>query len=204
MRASPSDQRGRHRSFGTASWLQYVSPCSPRTSFTDWKDPIQSGPASATVVPSCTRTGVVGPKKTYYSDQTKTFGYGYIGCGNDTQNAAGTFSSGTYLYPGYGPLTVESCVSYCNQGGWKYAAMEYAHQWYVAYRPRMTRRKLMIPSFCGNSKIVPNRMPQPGILGNCDTPCSANASEICGGTNAVSIYQRCAKNGTTCINSPSA
>ena len=96
----------------------------------------------------------------------------------DQPNPMPQFSSfGCYTdyYPDYRALngakyyaddmTVEKCAMHCQSTGANYFGLEYARECY-----------------CGSSL-------QPAVRSNgCDTPCSGNANEICGGGNALSVY----------------
>lgn len=112
----------------------------------------------------------------YYTDITKTLGWSYVDCGNDSYDDR-TFSS---LYDRNSTETVEDCVKYCATNNYVYAGLEYGNQCY-----------------CSNT-LVADRAPIPGAIGFCSMPCAGNSDEICGGSSGISIYTKCT--GLTCIN----
>jgi len=63
-------------------------------------------------------------------------------------------------------MTVERCLRYCEVMGFRYAGVQYANS-----------------CFCGNS------YGSYGLSDACNMPCAGNASQICGGTWANSIYK---------------
>ncbi len=90
----------------------------------------------------------------------------YLGCFNDNAPISRTLYSGPSYSDG-SLMTTESCNSFCRAAGSKYAGTEYAGQ-----------------CFCGDS------IPSYGMVGaTCNMPCSGNAQEICGGSNALSLWQ---------------
>ena len=104
-------------------------------------------------------------------------GWAYKGCYVD--NANGRILN--TQKPDSQTLTIESCVAACVASGYKVAGMEYSTQ-----------------CFCGNS------ITNGGVLANadtdCNTACSGNNKEECGGGNRMSIYAR----GTLAVSSPPA
>jgi hypothetical protein len=90
----------------------------------------------------------------------------YLGCFTDTgdpHSLDGRDMSGIWLKDS--SMTIEQCVSYCGSKGYKYAGLQYSRQ-----------------CFCDNDY---------GAFGpsdNCNMECSGNASQICGGTWANSVY----------------
>ncbi|KAH9479037.1 WSC domain-containing protein [Psilocybe cubensis] len=69
-------------------------------------------------------------------------------------------------------MTVESCIAFCTPAGYNFAGLEFARECY-----------------CDNI-IEP-----PAVVidsSNCATPCTGNANEICGGSNAITIFQHTA------------
>ncbi|KAJ7864636.1 hypothetical protein B0H14DRAFT_2736161 [Mycena olivaceomarginata] len=64
--------------------------------------------------------------------------------------------------------TVESCLDACAAGGFILGGLEFGHECY-----------------CGNALLYVYNVPQ----GNCVLPCAGNASELCGGSQALNLYQ---------------
>ena len=111
-----------------------------------------------------------GSAPTKFTDVTSA-GWSYLGCAIDDVNTR-TLSSGG---PGN---SVETCIKSCS--GSTYAGIEFGGQCY-----------------CGNT-VAADRMPIAGVVGDCNMPCHDNATEICGGSNALSLYTKCT--GGTCKN----
>lgn len=92
-------------------------------------------------------------------------GWAYKGCYVDGAN--GRILS--VQQPDSQTLTIEKCVSTCIAAGYSVAGMEYSSQ-----------------CFCGNS------ISNGGVLANadteCNTPCSGNSNEECGGGGRLSTY----------------
>lgn len=90
-------------------------------------------------------------------------GWVYLGCANETNpralNQAG--------YTNATSMTVESCQSFCATNNYGLAGLEYRTE-----------------CFCGNAL---QQYSQVGFTG-CTLPCSGNASEICGGSSRLSVY----------------
>ncbi|KAF2458758.1 hypothetical protein BDY21DRAFT_283734 [Lineolata rhizophorae] len=68
-------------------------------------------------------------------------------------------------------MTIEICLSACEDGGFTYAGAEYAGECY-----------------CGN-EFENGGGPAPDGLSGCDMPCNGNSSEFCGGSNRLDTYQ---------------
>ncbi|KAJ7932051.1 hypothetical protein B0H13DRAFT_809105 [Mycena leptocephala] len=64
--------------------------------------------------------------------------------------------------------TVESCLDACAAGGFILGGLEFGHECY-----------------CGNALLYVYNVPQ----GNCVLPCAGNTSELCGGSEALNLYQ---------------
>ncbi|KAJ7758676.1 WSC domain-containing protein [Mycena metata] len=65
-------------------------------------------------------------------------------------------------------MTVELCLDACAAGGFILGGLESGHECY-----------------CGNALLYVYTVPQ----GNCVLPCAGNASELCGGSQALNLYQ---------------
>ncbi|EAW08575.1 WSC domain protein [Aspergillus clavatus NRRL 1] len=120
----------------------------------------------------CSQFGYCGSQPVYCGTGCQT-GYGI--CGVDTTlrwRSLGCYSDDTnhrtlntsILVSGN---TVQACQATCAQAGFTYAGMEFGTQ-----------------CFCGTG-IQNNAGP---VASGCDTPCAADASQICGGSNALSLY----------------
>lgn len=144
------------------------------------------GPAEAVPGANCpvgsnaTASTTTTSQKIYYTDETQTKGWKYLGCATD--------STGTRAMTGaisYGPptMTIEYCIDWCTKKGFTLAGLEYTDQ-----------------CFCDNT-IPAWAAPQPGVLGNCNMPCGGNSTEYCGGPNALSLYQKCTS-ASGCTNVP--
>jgi hypothetical protein len=129
--------------------------------------------SSATVAPGPTKPLAVSLS---VPDLTKSKGYKFIGCGKDTQ-ASRTLTGPMTWSPS---MTIEKCVDFCKSKGATYAGLEYANQCY-----------------CGNS-VAADRAPKTGVAGGCKMKCAGNSGQICGGPDALTLYQVCA--GGACSN----
>ena len=91
-----------------------------------------------------------------------TSGSRYIGCFADQTDVR---DLGGYTFNN-GAMTTSSCISTCNERGFKYASTQFGSH-----------------CFCGNS------YGRYGASTNCNMPCSGKSSEICGGGWANSVYR---------------
>lgn len=139
-------------------------------------NPVRQGPGMVPPIATCAgNTQTIGQGQSFFTDLTSS-GWGYQGCGADNYynrafTGASTSSSG---------MTNEQCVQFCGSKGFSVAGSEYSNQCY-----------------CANS-IPASAQPVPGVVGNCNMPCAGNASEFCGGSALMSIYQKCT--GSSCSN----
>ena len=143
---------------------------------------ISNFPAYASPQP-CSVTPI-GQPMTYYTDVTKSLGWEYVGCANDSMETRTLSADSTTG----NDMTVEKCINYCKGKGFSLAGMEYASQCYC------DNKFYQAPASAHDV-----REPQAGILGNCWQPCAGDAGEICGGSAALSVYKAC--DGGSCVNS---
>ncbi|MCJ1476788.1 hypothetical protein MMC13_005457 [Lambiella insularis] len=87
----------------------------------------------------------------------------YLGCANETTPRALSSAS----YASLKAMTLESCQAYCSQNNYGLAGLEYSSQCY-----------------CGNALQSYSAV---GFTG-CNMACSGNSSELCGGSNRLSVY----------------
>ncbi|KAB5558603.1 WSC domain-containing protein [Coniochaeta sp. 2T2.1] len=89
----------------------------------------------------------------------------YSGCfaDNTASGATLSFHSDADRYN----MTVEGCMAECKGNGFRYAGLEYYGECY-----------------CGNSVNGPSVDES-----KCNYPCTGNKSEVCGGSNIISVYQ---------------
>ncbi|EHK47953.1 hypothetical protein TRIATDRAFT_237298 [Trichoderma atroviride IMI 206040] len=92
-------------------------------------------------------------------------GYTYAGCYQDN---IGRVLTGDIL-PNLGPMTNEKCVANCVKKGFSVAATEYGGQCY-----------------CGNELVGSSKLAE----SQCATACEGAASEVCGGSWAISVYSK--------------
>jgi len=97
-------------------------------------------------------------------------GYGSQGCYTEGTNERALAGSGTSNVN----MTVQSCVSYCQNGGYKYAGIEYSTE-----------------CFCGNV-IATTAKTAPAS--ECNMLCGGDKFAYCGGPNRLNIYGKV--NGT--------
>ena len=89
----------------------------------------------------------------------------YVGCYDDSIHNPSTLPFDTF-----GPfdnMTVELCISSCKGNGYRYAGLEYYGS-----------------CFCGDA--IQGTLDDPSV---CNTPCTGNTSETCGGANALSVWE---------------
>ena len=65
-------------------------------------------------------------------------------------------------------MTIEMCLSICSREGFKYSGLEWGCE-----------------CFCGNNDQKHFEWTWPDL---CDSRCSGNSFQVCGGTNALNIY----------------
>lgn len=136
-------------------------------------------PTKAAATPTKSSTAISKPvaSAAAFPDLTKSKGYKYIGCGTDTMRGSRTLTGGM----SWGAdMTIEKCVATCKAGKFKFAGLEYGNQ-----------------CFCGNS-VAADRAPKAGVKGACAMPCAGSKTEVCGGPDAITLYEVCA--GGACSN----
>lgn len=136
---------------------------------------VQAGPGEAQIVTSCGDTATIGEAKSFFTDLTSS-GWSYQGCGTDNYYARALTGASTSA-PG---MTNEQCVQFCGGKGFSIAGTEYSDECY-----------------CANS-IPASAQPVAGIVGNCNMACAGDATEFCGGSGLLSLYQKCT--GSSCTN----
>ena len=167
-------------------------------------NPIQSGPEEAAVhaegatcdARSDADTGVVaaagGPNPATpaiateigdpvlpFTDVTKSLGWRFAACALDPAGSTRTLDGASDRRP---DMTVDSCVAFCDGGGFRFAGLENSEECY-----------------CGNAAVAADRLPAPGLLGRCDLfTCAGNATQFCGGSAEVGVYEKC--DGAGCKN----
>lgn len=127
--------------------------------------------------PTCNDATTLGTAKGSYIDLTQTKQWSYTGCGSDS------IADRAFTGPSFSRenTTVESCIDFCSSSGHTYAGLEYKSE-----------------CFCSNT-LNPKHAPKEGIMGACTAKCSGDASQICGGWAAMSVYQKCVDGGE-CVN----
>lgn len=81
-------------------------------------------------------------------------------------------------------MTIETCVDFCTSKGHTYAGLEFGSQCY-----------------CDNT-LPADRAPVAGMLGDCIMTCAGNGAEKCGGSAAITLYQKCGANGCAASSVP--
>ncbi len=87
---------------------------------------------------------------------------------------------------GFPFLTVQSCLDQCESLGFGLAGLEFIHACCGYLIPPYPPFKLITSPFlvCGNALLFDY-----GCSDNCSAACSGNSTQICGGPNALSIYE---------------
>lgn len=83
-------------------------------------NPVTDGPAYAPP-PSCSNTPISAPKA-FFTDETSSLGWEYVGCANDSVSQRTLSGASTNS----GSMTVETCIKYCKSEGYSLAGLEYA------------------------------------------------------------------------------
>ncbi|KAF8268808.1 hypothetical protein EI94DRAFT_1106745 [Lactarius quietus] len=92
----------------------------------------------------------------------------FMGCYSDTGNSVvKALNTQVSVLGGLANASVENCIWECDTLIFNYAGMEQDKCW------------------CDNAI---NSVSKQIALSNCDTPCTGDATELCGGTNAILIY----------------
>lgn len=139
-------------------------------------NPVQKGPAEAQIIKTCdSNNATIGEGSSFFKDLTSQ-GWGYLGCGADNYYARALSGAST----SQADMTNEQCIKFCGDKGFSIAGTEYSKECY-----------------CGNS-IPTSAQPVAGVVGNCNMPCSGDATEFCGGPSLLGLYQKCT--GATCTN----
>ena len=147
------------------------------------------GPGSVAPKKECDAPGVVGvatPEMEGYVDVSAE-GWTYVGCGKDN---ALERTLGEELLTG-DDMTVEKCVGFCKSKGKKYSGEFFQ-------KSLISKTDGKGQCYCG-SDIPADRAPQAGRgSGNCLMKCSGNNKQVCGGSDAISLYKAC--DGGACTN----
>ncbi|KAK5070639.1 hypothetical protein LTR64_000314 [Lithohypha guttulata] len=139
-------------------------------------NPVQPGPDRAQIIATCEgNTATIGQGKPFFKDLTSQ-GWGYQGCGTDNYYARALTGAST----SQAGMTNEQCIAFCGGKGFSTAGTQYSKECY-----------------CGNS-IPASAQPVAGVVGNCNMPCDGDATQNCGGSSLLSLYQKCT--GSTCSN----
>lgn len=137
------------------------------------------GPEAATSQKDCAAPKLLTqatPKMAGFVDLTSNKGFKYLGCGKDN---ALTRTLNEELLTGT-DMTVDKCIDFCKGKKKSYAGLEFGSQCY-----------------CANS-LPTDRAPGQGA-NNCLMKCGGDVNQVCGGADAISLYQACS--GGACTNS---
>jgi len=147
--------------------------CNPVT--TDNESALAASKASCPVTP-------IGAPDLLFTDATG-LGWAYQGCLVDDSTERTLYSGASAyqnIYSGdQGSMTVENCLTTCKSKGYTYAGLEFGKQ-----------------CFCDN-EIGYGRTPQ--SFASCSVPCTGNSSEVCGGSDYLSLYKVC-NGSSSCTN----
>jgi hypothetical protein len=142
-------------------------------------NPVQNGPNKAVAKPGCGAPTSISSPQMPFTDLTDSRGFKYVGCGPDIAGQPRTLL-GDDIHDPEG-MTIERCIDHCRSKGFSIAGVEFSKQ-----------------CFCDNH-IPTDRLPSPGLVGNCGMPCTGDDKQICGGPGLISLYQEC---GDKCENAP--
>ncbi|PON27983.1 WSC domain-containing protein [Trichoderma gamsii] len=127
--------------------------------------PVSSSKAAAGAGSKTTTAGAPASTSVATKGNSAVGGYTYAGCYEDN---IGRVLTGDIL-PNLGPMTNEKCVANCVAKGFSVAATEYGGQCY-----------------CGNELVGSSKLAE----SQCATACEGAASEVCGGSWAISVYSK--------------
>jgi hypothetical protein len=123
-----------------------------------------------------TTTSVVSASKTetettatttVSATEASTTGWSYLGCYSDSTSTR-ALTGVQFADLGIGKVTSTGCMEYCGNAGFRFAGTEYAGQ-----------------CFCGNKMVGSSKV----AADKCDMKCEGDASQICGGSSALSVYE---------------
>ena len=107
-----------------------------------------------------------------YTDVSRTLGWRFAACARDPAGQARTLDGASDRRS---DMSVNSCLAFCDGKGFRYAGLENGEECY-----------------CGNAEPAADRLPAQGLLGRCDAfACSGNATQFCGGSAEVGVYEKC-------------
>ncbi|KAJ5632965.1 hypothetical protein N7490_009304 [Penicillium lividum] len=119
---------------------------------------------SASQALSTTRTPV-------YTTDNSVIGWSYLGCYSDNKSTR-ALTGIQFADLGIDNVTSTGCMEYCGNAGFSLAGTEYAGQCFCGNKMK------------GSSKIAANE---------CDMNCEGDASQICGGSLALSVFEKATK-----------
>jgi hypothetical protein len=134
----------------------------------NWQDGF-SYCVEANGAPTSTQSTITSPSSTKSATSTSTAQptWTALGCYLDSSKPP-TLSNRTSIVGGDTAMTIEACETACYISGFLYAGVEAGSQ-------------------CWCSSYVANELAANAT--DCKTPCAGKASQICGGTGRVNIYQ---------------
>lgn len=135
-------------------------------------NPITFGPEPAAPVHpgECGAPTEISAPQWPYTDMTSTLSFRYLGCAKGSVDGSRILRAAQTAGD---DMTIDSCLRYCEGQGHSFAGLEYGRE-----------------CFCGSS-VAESNLPVQGVLGKCEMPCSGNKDQVCGGPDALSMYQKC-------------
>lgn len=103
--------------------------------------------------------------------ETVVDSWSYLGCYSDNISTR-ALTGVQFADLGIGKVTSTGCMEYCDNAGFSLAGTEYAGQCFCGDKME------------GSSKIA---------AGKCDMKCEGDASQVCGGSSALSVYEKAVK-----------
>lgn len=123
--------------------------------------------APATTAPAATASTTTAA---VVSTSSGTSSWNSIGCFTDGGPNARTLTYAQGVPNGPNGMTVEQCTTACQAGGFSLAGLEYS-----------------IECYCGN--VFSNGGAMEPDTSSCNMACSGSASEYCGGSNRLNVYE---------------
>ncbi|KAF7173863.1 hypothetical protein CNMCM5623_006118 [Aspergillus felis] len=145
---------------------------------TGWGQGESASSSSSDPESTLTTTTILSASQTLSTTPTQVstteksvIGWSYLGCYSDNESTR-ALTGIQFADLGIGNVTSTGCMEYCGNAGFSLAGTEYAGQCFCG------------DNMEGSSKIAANR---------CDMKCEGDTSQICGGSLALSVFEKAKK-----------
>lgn len=145
---------------------------------TGWGQGESASPSSSDPESTSTTTSIPSASQTLSTTHTQVsstensvIGWSYLGCYSDNESTR-ALTGIQFADLGTGNVTTTGCMEYCENAGFSLAGTEYAGQCFCGTKME------------GSSKIAASK---------CDMKCEGDTSQICGGSLALSVFEKATK-----------